>query len=136
MNCTAGTIRTSVCAAVTVSVHNFVATGFQSFFSLMTDPTVTVSQSTGQGSHGGRAAAAAVAANCIADFVSSFPTNSFVSVVQTVDEGVHDFRMAGTVVVAQLVQSIPTVLCIAIRHGSVDQLCDFACVFITAFATG
>jgi len=136
VNGTAGTVCTSVRAAVAVSVDNFVTAGFQSFFSLVTNTAVAVSQSTGQSSHSRRAAAAAVAANCVTDFVSCFPTNTFVSVIQTVDEGVHDFRMAGTVVVAQLVQSIPTVLCIAIRHGSVDQLCDFACVFIAAFATG
>lgn len=136
VNGTTGTVCTTVCAAVAVPVNNFVATSFQSFFSLATNSTVAVGQSTAQGSDSGRAAAAVVAANCVTDFVSSFPSNSFVGVIQTVDECVHNFRMAAAVVVTQFIQCIPTVLCIAIRHGSVDQLGNFACIFIAAFATG
>lgn len=136
MNSTTGTVCTTFRAAVAVTVNNFVTACFQSFFSLMTNPTITIGQSTAQSSDSGRAAAAAVAANCVADFVSSFPSNSFVRVVQTIDECVHNFRMAAAVVITQLIQCIPTVLCIAIRHGSVDQLGNFACIFIAAFAAG
>ena len=136
MDGTAGTIRTTFCAAVAVSVDNFVTACFQSFFSLMTNPTIAVGQSTAQGSDSRWAAAAAVAANCVTDFVGSFPSNSFVRVIQTIDECVHDFGMAAAVVVTQLIQRVPTVLCVAIRHGSVDQLGNFACIVIAAFATG
>jgi hypothetical protein len=44
--------------------------------------------------------------NLVTNFVSSFPANSFVRVIQTVDESVHDFRMAAAVeFTSKLVQS-------------------------------
>jgi hypothetical protein len=48
--------------------------------------------------------------NLVTDFVCSFPANSFVTVIQTVDESVHDFRVAAAVVVpAKFVESTTTI---------------------------
>ena len=91
---TTGTIGTAFCAAVAVAVDDLVATGFESFFSLTTYATITVSQSTGQSGHNCRAAAAAVAAGCITQFVCGFLTHTLVSIVQTVHKRVDDLRMA------------------------------------------
>jgi len=104
-------------AAATAAVNDFVATCFQSFFSLSANTTVTVSQSTGQSSYNAWAAAALVLADLVTNLVSSFLTNSFVSVVKTVDESVHNFWMAAAVVLAsELVESSTAILSVAVCH--------------------
>jgi len=119
VSCTASVCSASdhVGAAAAAAVNDFVATCFQSFFSLSANTTVTISQSTGQSGYNAWAAAALVLADLVTNLVSSFLTNSFVSVVQTVDESVHDFWMAAAVVLAsELVESSTTVLCVAVCH--------------------
>jgi hypothetical protein len=89
-------------ASVAVAVDDFVSTQAESLFSLATNTTIAVTEGTGQS---GRdfGAAAAVLANLIANFISRFTTNSFISIVQTVDKGRHDLWIADAVIsVAEL----------------------------------
>jgi len=126
---TAGAVNTAFRATITVTVDNLVATGFQSFFSLTTYTTVAVSQCTGQSRHDSRAAAAAVAAGCVTQFVSRFTANAFIRVIQTIHEGVDDLRVARAIVIAQFVQSIATLRGVAVGHRGVDQLGDLTRIF-------
>ena len=99
------------------AVDHFVATGFQCFFRFVTDTAIAVSQCMCQCfdnfvSH----AAAAVAANLIADFISRFVTNSLIAIVQSVDECTHDLWIAAAVVtITQTIDCSGTVLCVARR---------------------
>ena len=53
-------------------------------------------------------------AKLVADFISSFSTNAFVSVVQSVDESTHDLRIAFAVeLVTQFVDRFATVFSVA-----------------------
>jgi len=68
-------------------------------FGLTSDAAIAVTEGTSQSSNHFWAAAA-VLANLIANLVCSGATNSFVSIVQTVDEGRHDFWVADTIISA------------------------------------
>jgi hypothetical protein len=64
-------------------------------------------------------------ANLVADFVGGFFTDTFVGVVQSVDHGTHDFRVAtAVVVVAQLIDRIFTIFGVTGGLRLVDQQGD------------
>lgn len=56
--------------------------------------TVTVGQSSRQGSDNLAGTAARILAELIANLVGRFPANSLVAVIQTIDERAHDFWVA------------------------------------------
>ena len=119
----------------TLTINDFVATEFQCFFCLMTNRTVTISQSSGQGRHNFiTTAAATVLADLVANFICCFCSNSFVCVIQSINECVHDFRIADTtVIVTQFVDGITSLLGITSCLRLVDQLSKFGCIDIAAF---
>lgn len=67
-------------------INNVVSTQAESLFSLTANTTVTVSQSDGQRFDSALRAAALVLAELVADLVSGGPTDSFIRVIQAVDE--------------------------------------------------
>jgi hypothetical protein len=98
--------------------------------------TIAVTQSTGQGSNDFWAAAA-VLADLITDFVSGNATNSFISIVQTIDKSRHDFWIADAIIsVAKLTESSTSLTSIASRLRGVDQLSDIARIRIAALRFG
>ena len=97
----------------TVSIDDFVTAQAESLFGLTSDATIAVTQSTGQGGND-FGAAAAMATDLITDFVSCDATNSFISIIQAVNKGRHDFWVADAVVsVAQFTQSSTSLTSIA-----------------------
>ena len=103
---TAGTAGIAgIATTVAAAVNNFVSAGFESFFDLATNASIAVSQSTRQSGRCLRSSSSIGCGETGRQFHRLLPANSFVRVIQTVDEGVHDFRMAAAVVcVAQFVQ--------------------------------
>ena len=71
----------------------------------MTNHTaVAITQGNGQGGYD-FGAAAAVLANLITDFVSRSAADAFIGIVQAIDEGRHDFRVADAIItIAQLAE--------------------------------
>ena len=111
-------------------IDNVISALLQSLFSLTTDTTVTVSQSDGQGFHDTLRTAALVLAKFVADLVSCSPANAVIRIVQTIDEGRHDFGIADAIVLpSQLGQSTTTLMSLATRLGLINQFSDFASVF-------
>jgi hypothetical protein len=110
------------------AIDDFVAADFQSFFSFVANATIAVSQSSRQSFDNFVVhAAAAVTTDLVTDFISGFVTNSLIAIVQSVDEGTHDFGIADTVVtIAQTIDRLRTVLGVASSLRFVDQLSDFA----------
>ena len=77
--------------------------------------TITVTQSTGQGG-GDFWAAAAVLANLITDFIGSFTSDAFISIIQSIDEGRHDLWVADAIItIAQLADGGTSLTSIASR---------------------
>ena len=116
----AATIRTTLGTTASPAsglavVNDFVTAGFQGFFGFVANAPVAVSQSHGQSfddfvSH----AAAAVLANLVADFVSSFVTNPLIAIVQSVGEGGHDLGVAAAVVtIAKTIDRFRTIFGVA-----------------------
>ena len=89
----------------------------------MTNHTaIAITQSNGQGSDD-FGAAAAVLANLIADFIGSRSADAFIGIVQTVDEGRHDFRVADAIIsIAQLAEGGTSLTSIAGGLRCVNQL--------------
>ena len=133
---TATGIRTATrvaAAFVTAAIDNFVATSTQTLFRLTTNTLVTVTQGSRQRGHDFARAAARILAELVAKFVGRFFANSFVAVIQTVDERGHDLWIADAVeLVAQLVESFPAIFRIASGLRLVDQLRDLAGVIFAA----
>jgi hypothetical protein len=101
-------------------------------FSLTSHATIAVTQRTGQGGND-FGAAAAVLTDLIADFISSNSSDSFICIVQTIDEGRHDFWIADAIIaVAKLTESMTSLTSIAGRLRGVDQLGDAAGISIAA----
>ena len=120
--CTGG-----VTQLLTAAIDNFETAVLESLLSQTTDPTIAVGQCTGQCADHARAAAAAVLLRLTSDLIGSFSTNTLVSIVETVHEGGHDLRIAGTVVVVtELLQGLAAILGVASGLRQVDQFCDFA----------
>jgi hypothetical protein len=77
-----------------------------------------------------------VLTDLIADFVGSFFTNTFISIVQSVNHGTDDFWIATTVVVVtQFIDGISTIFGVASSLRLVDQLGDFARISIATFGS-
>jgi hypothetical protein len=88
----------------------------QGFFNLTTNTLVAITQGGCQSRCGCVAAAARILAELVADFISGFLADSLVTIVQSVDQGAHDFGIAHAVkLVAELVHSLATILGIASR---------------------
>lgn len=115
--CCAAARSTTIAASRAASIYYFISAEFQSFFSLSAYASITVSQSTGQCRHDTWTAAAVVLTNLVTNFISSFRTNSFIRVIQSIDESVHNFRVAAAVVaISELVNRCTTLFRIAGCH--------------------
>lgn len=76
-------------------------------------------------------------ADLIADFISSNATNAFISIIQAINKGRHDFGIADAIItVAELTQGSASLTSIASRLRGVDQLGDFAGISIAALGRG
>ena len=119
-------------ATVAAALDHVVAAQLESLFGLTNHTLVAITQRTGQ-SGDDFGAAAAVLANLIANFIGRFTTDAFVSIVQGVDKGGHDFRVADAVIpVAKLADRSTTLTSVASGLRGVDQLSDLAGVGIAA----
>ena len=115
------------------AVDNIITTALQCFFGLTADVPVTVGQSASESANHGSPAAATIVENLIADFVGRFGSHTFVAVVQSIDEGVHDFGVTDAVVsITQFMDRVATVSGIAFRHRSFDESGNLTTVFPTA----
>ena len=104
--------RTAIVAA---TFDNVVSTQAEGLFSLTNHTAIAVTQSTGQGGDD-FGAAAAVLANLIADFIGSFTSDAFISIIQSVDEGRHDLWIADAIItIAQLADGSTSLTSIAGR---------------------
>lgn len=100
---------------------------------MTTNATVAVGQSSRQRGDDFARAAARILAELIADLIGRFFANSFVAVIQTIDERAHDLRVADAVeLVAQLIESTTAILGIASGLRLVDQMSDLAGVIFAA----
>lgn len=110
-------------------IDDVVSTLTQSLLSLTADTAVAVSQRHGQSFHNALRAAALVLAELIADFICCLGPNAFIRIVQGVDEGRHDFRIADAIVlVAELRDGSTTLTGVAGSLRFVNQLSDLASV--------
>lgn len=98
--------------AIAAAVHNFVSAQFERFFGLANDRLVAIAKSTGQRRNHfrSRAAAAAVLAELITDFVRSLSTDAFIAIVQRVDERGHDFWIADAIKLITEAMDRPTTI--------------------------
>jgi hypothetical protein len=101
-------------------------------FGLTSYTAIAVTESTCQGGDD-FGAAAAVSTNLITNLVRGGTTNSFIGIVQTIDEGRHDFWIADAVIsIAKLTESSTSLTSIASRLRGIDQLGDVARIGIAA----
>ena len=99
---------------------------------MASDATIAVAKSTGQGGDD-FGAAAAILANLIANLISRCTTNSFIGIIQTIDEGGHDLGIADAVIpTAELAERGTALTGIASRLRRVDQLGNIARICIAA----
>lgn len=119
-------------AAVAATIDDVISAQAQSLFGLTSHTTIAIAQRTGQG-RDDFGAAAAVLTNLITDLVGSHPANSFISIVQTIDEGRHDFRIADAIIaIAEFPQGSTSLTGIAGRLRLVDQASNFTRIGIAA----
>ncbi|MFN0196704.1 MAG: hypothetical protein ACKVT0_08150, partial [Planctomycetaceae bacterium] len=92
---------------------------------------------TGQGVGDFLVAAAGVLAKLITDFISGFGSDAFIAVIQSINEGHHDFGIANAVeATAQLVNRRTTFRGMASGLRFVNQLSDDTRIGIAAFFLG
>ena len=128
----AGAVASRRATVVAATLDHFVAAQAESLLGLTNHTSVAITQRTGQGGND-FGAAAAVLANLIADFIGGFTSDSFIGVIQGVDERGHDFRVADAVIpVAELADRSTTLTSVASGLRGVDQLSDLAGIGIAA----
>ena len=128
----AGAVASRRATLVAATLDHFVAAQAESLLGLTNHTSVAITQRTGQGGND-FGAAAAVLANLIADFIGGFTSDSFIGVIQGVDERGHDFRVADAVIpVAELADRSTTLTSVASGLRGVDQLSDLAGIGIAA----
>ena len=128
----AGAVASRRATIVAATLDHFVTAQAESLFGLANHTPIAITQGTSQsGNHFW--AAAAVLANLIADFIGGFTSDSFIGVIQGVDERGHDFRVADAVIpVAELADRSTTLTSVASGLRGVDQLSDLAGIGIAA----
>ena len=98
----------------TATVNNIISTGFQSFFCLPSNASIAISQSSRQSSNNIFVAAARILAELIAKLIGGFFTNAFIGVVQGINHGSQNFRIAlAIVLVTKFVDRSSSLACIA-----------------------
>ena len=120
---------------VTTTTDDTVTTSLQSFLGLSANTSVAIDEGSLQGRHNFLAAAAAagILNELVADFISGFFADVFVGIVEGVDHGDHDLRIANAiVVVTQFVDRRIPISSIAGCLRFVDQLCNHAWIGIAA----
>ncbi len=118
---------------VAAALDHFVATQAESLLGLTNHTSVAITQRTGQGGDD-FGAAAAILANLIANLICCGTTNSFISIVQAIDESRHDLWIADAVIsVTELAERGTSLAGIAGRLRSVDQLGDITRIRVAAF---
>src|SRR6056297_3663031 len=115
------------------AVDDPISTPLQRLFCLTSNTTVTICQSLLQSANGGRPQNAAINSYLVSNFIGRFRTHTFVAVIQCVDEGVHDFRVAYAIVaISQTMNRIAPFRGITGCHAFVDQTGDFTALLLIA----
>lgn len=123
-------------AIVVARINDLVATLLEGPLGLPPDPPVAVAQRTCQSGNNVLAAAARVLAEFIANFIGSLGTHALVSVVQSVSEGTHEFRVTDAVEgPTHLTDGTTTLTGIAGGLRLVDQLRQNAGVITASIIT-
>lgn len=121
----ATTIRTASAggtARQVASTGHFVTASAQGLLGILTNFLVTVTQGTHQSLSNLVVAAAGMALELVTDLASRFSTDAFVTVIQSVDESAHDFRVAAAVTLAEAANRRSTILGVASSLRSIDPL--------------
>lgn len=127
-----GSAASRVAAGVAAAIDDVISAQAKSLFGLTSYTTIAVGQRTGQ-SGNDLWAAAAVLTDLITNLIGSGTTNSFISIIQAIDEGRHDFWIADAVIsVTELTESSTSLTSIASRLRLVDQASDIARIRIAA----
>ncbi len=111
----ATTIRTTASGTAerVARVRDFITTQAQALLGHLANLLVAITQRTHQSLRNLLIAAAGMTLELVHDLSGGFQTNSFVAVIQSVDEGTHDFRVARAVTLAQASDRSTAVLGVA-----------------------
>ena len=128
----AGRAGRGTAAAVAAAIDDVVSAGSESLRSLTSHTTIAVGKSTCQGGND-LWAAATIFTNLITNLIRGSSANSFISIIQSIDEGRHDFWIADAVISsAKLTESSTSLTSIASRLRLVDQASNITRIGVAA----